>query len=370
MCAGENVDRPGPVVRGDWRLVRFGERGNLLRLGDAAGPDQVRHHDFGRAPFDELAEVVLADEALGRADGRFGGVGKPQMGLHIDRPYHLLLPEDVVLLHGLDDPDRARQRPCPAAIVCDLDLVAQGVPYLLQRLQRGSKVFVSEIVAAMRPSGREHVVRLHHGDAFVQVAPSEPHRVPDLPLVVLVRAVAANGVVGLDLVPALTAQHVVDRLSGRLPGQVPERNVNGGQRPELGACIAEALGQAVHLGPQGLAVHRVPAHKHRGERLMYDGGHGTREVPRLAKPGHAAIRVNLHPQDVEELLDSYGFDFRDLHDTSPIRVPRARAAAGGRQRCVTVLRGARPIAADGTSVRPTGHYGRQRITESEATESG
>jgi hypothetical protein len=91
------------------------------------------------------------------------------------------------------------------------------------------------------------------------------------------------------------------------------RAVDRGERPELGPCVPEALGDPVHDLPQGLAVERVATDQvgrvdvvdHRGDRPW--------QIPRLAETDLAFVGVDVDPEDVEELLDADRFDLRDLH---------------------------------------------------------
>ena len=130
---------------------------------------------------------------------------------------------------------------------------------LLQRLQRLPNVFRRHEVALIVTRNRHGVVRLEHGDALVDVALCQPNRVFKLPLVVLVLTVTPNGVVDPDFVPAHAAKQIVDWLAHGLTSDIPKRDVDGGQRAELSARVAEAFRNGEHLRPEALAVDWVLA---------------------------------------------------------------------------------------------------------------
>jgi len=52
--AGEDIHWAGRIVRGERHLMRRGENGDLVGLGNTARPYEIRHHDSGRSVLDVL----------------------------------------------------------------------------------------------------------------------------------------------------------------------------------------------------------------------------------------------------------------------------------------------------------------------------
>src|SRR4029453_18958476 len=69
LRSGDHVDRSRRVVWRDRDVVGFAQSGNLLELGDAAGPGDVRHDVVGELVLEDRHEIPLRMPALAPRDG-------------------------------------------------------------------------------------------------------------------------------------------------------------------------------------------------------------------------------------------------------------------------------------------------------------
>ena len=73
MERGKKIDWPGAVMGRDRKMMRVGERGDLDRLGQTAGPDQIDHGDVGGLLLQNFEEGRLGNQSFADAlrDPRF-----------------------------------------------------------------------------------------------------------------------------------------------------------------------------------------------------------------------------------------------------------------------------------------------------------
>ena len=93
---GDEVSGPHGVVGRDGDVVGLGHGGDLLQLGDAPGPDDVRHDVVGQAPLKHGQELPAGVQALADADGAPVLVAHLAQGVVALRRDGLLEPADAV----------------------------------------------------------------------------------------------------------------------------------------------------------------------------------------------------------------------------------------------------------------------------------
>src|SRR5688500_14389787 len=69
LRSGNHVDRSGRVVWRDRDVVSFAQSGNLLELGNAARPGDIRHDVVGELVLEDRHEIPLRMPALAPRDG-------------------------------------------------------------------------------------------------------------------------------------------------------------------------------------------------------------------------------------------------------------------------------------------------------------
>ena len=125
-------------------------------------------------------------------------------------------------------------------------------------------------------------------------------------------AVAGAGVVGADRVAARAAEHAVERLTGCLAAEVPERDVDR----RRGACFGAAAGGA-DVAAQRVGVQFDPPRILPEQVARGDGVHvrldrvGEEEC--LAEPDEPLVGVHEHVEEARELVQPQRVDARDLH---------------------------------------------------------
>jgi hypothetical protein len=82
-------------MRRDRQVPSLGHRGDLARLGQAAAPGQVEHHDAGGVRFEQIAEGPAGGQRFGRAE-RSRALGcialQARQRIHLDR---IFVPEGI-----------------------------------------------------------------------------------------------------------------------------------------------------------------------------------------------------------------------------------------------------------------------------------
>src|SRR4029078_10799159 len=105
----------------------------------------------------------------------------------------------------------------------------------------------------------------------------------------------------------------MDRLTSHLAENIPERYVNGGEAPHLGAAAAEPdIGRTQDVR-MFVDAQRGFAEKIGCRAFMDVGGHGVAAEEGLAKPDGAVICQHMYPDKVGKFGKLDGLDRRDLH---------------------------------------------------------
>ncbi len=141
-------------------MIGVGHDGNLLSLGQAAGPYEIRHDHVRRALFQNVAEGVARDEALADAMRNPRFLRQPQQILRAVRLDHVLHPHDVVGLQRPADTNGVVQVPPAVPFDHDFHLIADAVADALDALEAGLQVALRQISAGVtgrQPPGRSRM---------------------------------------------------------------------------------------------------------------------------------------------------------------------------------------------------------------------
>ena len=309
--------------------MRVGECRDFQRLAQAAGPDDVGHHDVRGVGVEDAAVGVAGEEPLARGlrhAGFLHEAGKVGCAVGLEKILH---PHHVIGLERAGDAERAIHVPARMPLERDLHLVADRLPDFLHGPQALRELVGEQVVADGADGGpaggagdggdlhlrREAVPRpdLHRGDALREQRAGEFAGVfQEAGLVGIERSIHA-GVVDADGVTRLAAEQVEDGLAGVLAEQIPERDVEGGDGAHLGAGMAEEIRVGKQRLPVPLAVERrLPEQERRGE-VVDDGLDGGGDVERLTEAHEPVVRVQVHPEQVGEIRGADRLDAGEVH---------------------------------------------------------
>ncbi len=209
----------------------------------------------------QLAEGEAGRQRLGcgRRNARAAGEGREGVRVvHADR---VLVPERLDLLQRLGDADGGLEVPAPVQLDGDLHLHTDRVADLPERLHPLLDLRRRDVLPVRRVRELVEGPDLHRRDAHVEQRLGDLARTPlllpgdqvlILPLVLPeaparreaatgtcramdMIAIAGAGVVDADTVPHRPAEALIDRQADALAEDVPERDVERGDRPHLGA---------------------------------------------------------------------------------------------------------------------------------------
>ena len=96
--AGHDLQGAHGVVGAHGDVIGFGHAGDLAQLGDAPGPEHVRHEIVGQPLLQDGQEVEAGEEALAHADGRRHVLSDLPQGVDAFGGHRLLEPGDLRLL--------------------------------------------------------------------------------------------------------------------------------------------------------------------------------------------------------------------------------------------------------------------------------
>ena len=143
MERGKKIDWPGAVMGRDRKMMRVGERGDLDRLGQTAGPNQIDHGDVGGLFLKNFEKGRLCNQSLADALRDAGFVNKALQIRGAGWLHDVFHPDDVVRFQRARDPDRAVQVPTRMAFDRNFHFVADrfadflyGPESLFQLLRR------------------------------------------------------------------------------------------------------------------------------------------------------------------------------------------------------------------------------------------
>ena len=99
-------------------------------------------------------------------------------------------------------------------------------------------------------------------------------------------------------IPDRAAQQIVERPAGVPAGNVPERDLDAGERVPIGQvlriAVVEGFGRQARIPDRAVIRHRESHHRRR-EPLVDDAG--AERAPHLPEAGHAGVRLHLDDGD-------------------------------------------------------------------------
>ena len=266
-------------------LIGFGQRVDLLRGRDAADPVGVVLDHADRLRIQQLPEAEKRELVLAARDRDRPGI---QLGIAVDvvGDHRLFQPARLVSLKLGDDALRVVQVPAHVGlehqVAVEADDLAQGLdPFEVLPDARGA---VLRAVAEARLEHREALVEPFlclalHGTDVVGIE---------------FRVVAGDGVLGRS------AEQLEDRLAGDLAHQVPDGDVDGGNRRHADAPASPGMGDAVHLFPEIGVVEGIVAQDQR-RQVPVDRLLDQRRAKRgVADPDPPVVAFDLADQPLVE----------------------------------------------------------------------
>jgi hypothetical protein len=219
----------------------------------------------------------------------------------------------------------------------DADPVADGLPDLGERLERGVQLGGRYVEAGRAFGGDVERPDFHAGDPLLQQGMRHLVGTVKEALEILVRPallahmpvcdalgarvanvlVAGAGVVDADGVARAPAQHVADRLAVRLAEDIPQRDIDRGVAARFDARRTPAEIVARECRVDRLDLQRIAANNLGSDRLVQVGLDRLRPHERLAKSDNAFVGMHPHEEQVAEFLDPDGLKCRDLHEVCP-----------------------------------------------------
>ena len=229
-------------MRRDLGAVRLRQRDDLLHRRDAADLGDARLHVVHLGAPDQRFEIRHRAAALaGRdRDAAFGAHPRHAVVV-LGRPYRLLEPEEVVRRHALGH--RNGFVGCPGTIGVDhqLDLGADDA-------------------ARRRHFGLGDLVQL---DARITLLKG----VRGVALDEVGLAVAQQARIDRHALGGLAAQHAIERLAGDLAGDIPQRDVEAGQRIGDRPVARRIVELALQVAHQAADVARIAAERERRHQI-------------------------------------------------------------------------------------------------------
>ena len=269
----------------------------------AAGPDEVWHDDARGTIFDELAELPTGQEPFRNAHRRFCGGLQTCQGIWIQERHQVFLPHHFVRFHGLGDADGDGEIPFAVTVVRNLHVHANGVADIPDRFQRHVEFIGRQELSIGCLGETDGWSTLHGSDAFVKE-----------PLGLLAGSVELQGGgVDADLSSDCTAEKFVNRYAEGLSLDVPECDVERGNRAHLGSAVAGVIGESEHRLPVALDGERVATDKQRAEVVVYRRLNDRGGVEGFAEADDPFVGVDLDPKVMGLLGDTDGFDLGDFH---------------------------------------------------------
>ena len=238
--------------------------GDAQNLGQAADPHHIGLQDIDQTFGNQLAKAVAGIFMLCRRP--FQRRVRPldlTVAVVIIGRQHLFPPMDVQRLGGFRQPDRIIDRQRHVAIDHQRIVGANGGAVGGQK---------GKILCHPLFSIKMAVRQRHLGPPEAQSL--DRHRV-------------GGGAVKTDLVPAFAADQIIDRLTPHFADQIPQRQIDGGNRHDRQPLAAIGQAGAVHLIPDQIDVAGILPHQKPCE-MMADQP-GRRGAARPGRHPHRAI---------------------------------------------------------------------------------
>ena len=266
-------------------LVRLGDRVDLLRGGDAADPVGVILQDRDGLLLEKLRTAKKRIFMLATRDRDRPAV---QLGIatKIIGNHRLFQPARLELLQLRDHPFRIIEVPAHIGLEHQVTLPADSLAHRLDPLQ----VLAHTCHTVARPVSKS---RLESDIALL-------HGFLGLGLHAVDRAGIELGIIAGDLFLGASAEELEDRLAGKFAHQVPDGDVDGGDRRHADALAPPGMGATVHLLPDPGIVERILADHHR--RVIFIDGlfHKRGRERRIADADGAVGGLHLAGQPLVE----------------------------------------------------------------------
>src|SRR5690606_21926741 len=259
----------------------------------------------------------------------------PQLPRHLVLELRDLLdPERAEFLHPVAELDGGERGGFSVHLDDDVEVGPHGLADLREVLD----ALANRLAVIGRIAGRVET-SLHAGPSLLFLLPPEVDLLLRRPRAALLPVTDALEValvaVETNLVACLAPEELPDRLSERLPEDVPQRDLDGAQRghQHRSAAIARA---DEHAAPEALDLRRIATDEI--TLVLLDGGGDGRALVRerpLTEAGDALVGVEL---DEDEILVVAGVDQEGLEVRDPevqrarvLERPLERSGRGGRR---------------------------------------
>ncbi|CCF21430.1 protein of unknown function [Pseudorhizobium banfieldiae] len=332
-------------MRGDRQVPGFCHGRNFARFREAATPGYVEHDNARGSRFQVIAEAPAGRQRLGCRNRRrrdFGIALQARQAVHLD---WVFMPEGLVWLERLGDLHRRQELPHGVKLHHDVDLIADSLADLFERLEGELQVRHRDILAARLFCGCIEGPDLHRGYAVreqrfrqlvgavqeaVQVvvggASGEAVVCGRLACILLDVFSAGAGVVGADLFAAEATEQLGDRLVRHLAEDIPKCDVKGRIPSDL--CAGRPEAEIAHqFVRQEIDLQRVAADDAWRDVFVHIAFHRLRAEECLPEPGDAFVGVDEDPEEIAALGDAHGFEPGDLHNDFLLS-DKARAQQG------------------------------------------
>lgn len=284
---GEQVDVGGdrngrpPYVIDHRHEAAFGECRDLQIFGYAAERADLGLGDVECFGVQEIAPAPAGELRLAAGDRGLEPGAERAVAVAVFRGDRLLEPAGLQVVEGVADFQRLGQGIGVVGVDHEREIVADAAADRF-----GEADVVARADADLHLGGDEagvpdpcRLVREAGGEAFGILA-AEHH------------AVTIDG----NAFVVAAADEPAEGKAGGLAGDVPERDVDAGQRLDRHALLAVIAEQIIDVMPEDGAVARVAAEDHRPDDLLDDGAVGERDIAgaeALAPAGEALVGSDL-----------------------------------------------------------------------------
>ena len=197
----------------------------------------------------------------------------------------------------------------------DLHVVADRVTNPADRLEAGFELRRGDELAAIGERDLVERPDLHRHDPLGHEIPRQ-----SIGIGAKVEDVVVARVVGADALARAAPEQAVDGLAGRFAGEIPQRQIDGAQRPHLRARPAVIADGEEQIVPEPFAIARILPEQGSRERLVHDRFRRRRCGVGLPESDQPLVGVQAHPEPSdrpgvhgERAVEDDRLDTRDAH---------------------------------------------------------
>ncbi len=273
------------------------QRGNLQQFRHAAAPADVGLDDVAAFHFEQHAKAPAGGLVLAGGDQHPAWRVTLQIGIApvVVGRQSFFDPLEPVILRTLRQPDRVVEIEAHPAVEHEPEIGADLAAHVREHRKVLGKAFFAFRRTVMQR----------------QLAADETELLRDVR--------ARTGCVEHELVPDRTAEHLIHRLTTELAEQVPQGEVDAGDRIHHQALAAVVLCRKVHLVPDFFDLRRIPTFQKASE-MLFDNERSGLATRRDREPDRAVRGLDL---------DHEGAKYIDAEATAALPVLRV-AAHGSR----------------------------------------